>query len=76
MITYVEKNSWTVLSTGKKCERYAVHHSSKQIFRYGPTDKVPKTVIDFMNTAKLDYSHDLPGDGVKTNRKYERFVKA
>ena len=75
MITYVVRNSWTNLRTGKQFENLWVHHSSKQTFRYGPVDKVPETVKEFLKTAKLDRSENLPGDGIKTNRKYELFVK-
>ena len=82
MITFVEKNSWDIIRTGKiirHCEKYTVHHKSgntTRIMRYDIFDKVPKTVQDFLDSAELVSRYDFPGDGVKTNRKYERFVKA
>ncbi|MBP5727534.1 MAG: hypothetical protein J6Y48_10725 [Clostridia bacterium] len=78
MITYVERNSWDILKTGKHLEKYCVHHKNgnvTRIMRYDIFDKIPKTVQDFLVTAKLDCKTDLPGDGIKVNRKYERFVK-
>ena len=78
MITFVEKNSWDILKTGKHLEKYTVHHKSgnvSRILRYDIFDKVPKTVQDFLDSAELVSRYDFPGDGVKTNRKYERFQR-
>ena len=78
MITSIERISWFDTRTRKHYEKLAVHHKTgniNRILRYEPFSKLSKTVMEYLEQAKVVDEHDMKDECTRTNRKYERFVK-